>query len=70
MIGAFVAEIAVVVSLHVLEASHFLTLVLTELAGCAWWIVGFEKLARVREIREEIRRKIGAFCEEQCCVCT
>jgi arsenate reductase len=29
-----------------------------------------EKLARVREIREEIRRKIGAFCEEQCCVCT
>ena len=48
MIGAFVAEIAVVVSLHILEASHFLTLVLTELAGCAWWIVGYEKLARVR----------------------
>jgi arsenate reductase len=25
-----------------------------------------EKLARVREIRDQIRRKIEAFCEEQC----
>ena len=27
-----------------------------------------EKLARVREIRDQIRRKIEAFCDEQCAV--
>jgi arsenate reductase len=27
-----------------------------------------EKLARVREIRDEIERKVEAFCEEQCAV--
>jgi arsenate reductase len=29
-----------------------------------------EKLVRVREIRGEIQRKVEAFCEEQCCICT
>jgi membrane protease YdiL (CAAX protease family) len=48
MIGAFAAEIAVAVSLHIFEASHFLTLILSESAGSVWWIVGYQKLSHIR----------------------
>ena len=48
MIGAFVAEILVVVPLKIFAASQFLTLVVSGLAGSVWWIVGYQKLSRTR----------------------
>jgi membrane protease YdiL (CAAX protease family) len=48
MIGAIITEIATVVSLGVIGASRFLTVIVTGMVGSVWWIVGYQRLSRSR----------------------
>jgi membrane protease YdiL (CAAX protease family) len=48
MIGAIIAEIAVVVPLHVFRPALFLTISVSVIVGSIWWLVGYQSLSRSR----------------------
>jgi membrane protease YdiL (CAAX protease family) len=48
LIGAILAQIAVAVPLQAFRSSRFLTLNLSVMAGCIWWIVAYQRLSRTR----------------------
>jgi membrane protease YdiL (CAAX protease family) len=48
MIGAIIAEFAVVVTIQVFNPSRFLTAMVTVMVGSVWWIVGYQRLSRTR----------------------
>jgi hypothetical protein len=48
MIGAIIAEFAVVVTIQVFNPSRFLTVMVTVTVGSVWWIVGYQRIAHPR----------------------
>jgi hypothetical protein len=48
MIGAIIAEIAVVVPLHAFHPALFLTISVSVIVGSLWWLVGYQRLSRSR----------------------
>src|ERR1700722_1777238 len=48
MIGAIIAEIAVILPLQAFRPSQFLTVAVSVIVGSVWWIVGYQRLSRTR----------------------
>lgn len=48
MIGAIIAQIAVVVPLLAIGPSRFFTIIVSVMVGSIWWIVGYQRLSRTR----------------------
>jgi membrane protease YdiL (CAAX protease family) len=48
MIGAIIAEIAVVLPFQLLRPSRFLTISVSVVIGSIWWVVGYQRLSRTR----------------------